>query len=123
MITIVLADDHEELRGMFRRQVEEEPDFEIVAEAASREEALAHCEMLQPALLLSDFRMPEMRFLTYVAQLRASCPRTKLLIMSAEYDPFTIEFMEEHADGYLYKGQAVEELAATIRRLVGVSPT
>src|SRR5579863_6189944 len=58
MIRIVLADDHPIVREGLRAVLETQPDFEVIAEAASGDEALRLTLTLQPDILLLDLEMP-----------------------------------------------------------------
>jgi two-component system response regulator DegU len=57
-IRILLADDHTLFRQGLRRVLELEPDFEVVGEAASGEEALAQVGVLKPDVVVLDVSMP-----------------------------------------------------------------
>ena len=58
-IRIVLADDHKVVREGIRALLEEEPDFEIVGEAANGLEAVSVVERVRPNILLLDLSMPK----------------------------------------------------------------
>ena len=57
-ISIVLADDHKVVRQGMRALLKEEPDFEVVGEAADGLETISVVEHLQPNVLLLDLSMP-----------------------------------------------------------------
>lgn len=57
-IRIVLADDHAILRAGVASLISSEPDFELVAEAASGEEAVEHVLRHQPDVMVMDLEMP-----------------------------------------------------------------
>ena len=57
---ILLVDDETLARDRLRRLLEDEPQHEVVGEAANGMEAVKRCEELQPDLVLLDIRMPGM---------------------------------------------------------------
>ena len=57
---ILIADDHELVRGGYRHRLSYEPDLDVVGEAATGQEAVELCRRLKPHLVLMDVRMPEM---------------------------------------------------------------
>ena len=59
-ISIVLADDHKVVRQGMRALLKEEPDFEVVGEAADGLETISVVEHLQPNVLLLDLSMPKL---------------------------------------------------------------
>ncbi len=57
-IRILLADDHALVRAGLRAILAAEPDFALVGEATTGDEARALCATLRPDVLLLDLRMP-----------------------------------------------------------------
>jgi DNA-binding NarL/FixJ family response regulator len=58
MIRVLVADDHPIVRAGIVGLLDTEPDFEVVAEAASGEEAVALAAQALPHVVLMDLRMP-----------------------------------------------------------------
>ena len=59
-IKILIADDHAVVREGTRQILEEEPDLEVVAEAADGEEAIELADKFKPDLAIIDIRTPVM---------------------------------------------------------------
>ena len=57
---MLVVDDQESFRQVMRELVEATPEFELVGEAASGEDALLAAGELDPELILMDVRMPGM---------------------------------------------------------------
>ncbi len=57
-ITIIIVDDHEVVRNGIRSYLETVPEFQVVGEAASGEEAIALVTELIPDIVLMDLIMP-----------------------------------------------------------------
>ena len=58
VIRVLLADDHALVREGTRRLIEAESDLEVVAEAASGEEAIEAVQRLHPDIAIMDIAMP-----------------------------------------------------------------
>jgi DNA-binding NarL/FixJ family response regulator len=56
-ITVLLVDDHLVVRSGLRALLGTQPDIDVVAEAASGEDALALAEQLSPAVVVMDLAM------------------------------------------------------------------
>jgi DNA-binding NarL/FixJ family response regulator len=116
--TVFIADDVESLRVLLRAQLAEEPDIEIVGEAATGPETVAGVLRTRPDVLLLDLAMPDMDGLETLAALVRAAPATQVLVVSG----FTADRMAplalaRGASGYFEKGTAVEELPDAIRAL------
>ena len=58
VIRVVIADDQGMVRAGFRSLLSDEPDLEVVGEAANGEEAVETVRRLAPDVTLMDIRMP-----------------------------------------------------------------
>ena len=117
-IRVLVADDHMIVRTGIRHVLESEAEFEVVGEAASGTEALALTSRLHPDVVVLDISMPEMTGLEVAGRLRASSPKTRVLMLSmhdnAEY---VLESVRAGAHGYLLKDTAATELRDAIRAI------
>jgi DNA-binding NarL/FixJ family response regulator len=115
-IRVLVADDHMIVRTGIRHVLESESEFEVVGEAASGAEALALTLELHPDVVVLDISMPGVTGLEVAGRLRASSPKTRVLILSmhdnAEY---VLESVRAGAHGYLLKDTAGTELRDAIR--------
>ncbi len=57
-IRIVVADDHQVVRGGFAALLDTQPDFTVVGTASDGAEAVVLGRELQPDVMLMDVRMP-----------------------------------------------------------------
>jgi len=123
MIKILLADDHSLMRQGTRRSLEQCPDFEVVGEADNGEQALEMIKSLKPDIALLDVRMPRMNGIEVVRQMRACCPGTKALMLTAyDDDDYILALMEAGASGYLLKTVQTAELVNSIRNVDSGEP-
>jgi DNA-binding NarL/FixJ family response regulator len=114
-LRVVLVDDTPEIRFLLRVGLEVE-HFEVVGEAVNGLEAIKLAQAEQPDVVLLDLAMPIMDGLEAIPKIRAACPATKIVVLTA-FDTAQMyeEAMSRGADAYIEKGGEVEEIAAKIR--------
>jgi DNA-binding NarL/FixJ family response regulator len=118
-IRVVVVDDSADLRRVVRMCLTMEPGIEVVGEAGTGLEAIELATRLQPDIVLLDLEMPEMDGLTALPQLRQCSPATRIAVLSAFPDPFTLaDALEQGADTYLDKSTALADLPAHILALM-----
>lgn len=114
-LTIVLADDHPYFRKGFKEALECFPRFNVVGEADNGKELLDLCKTLQPALVFTDLKMPEMDGLTAIKQLRKEKNAPHIIILtSLENDADRYETLIAGAKGFLPKAVRLAELNAAV---------
>ncbi len=115
-IRVLVCDDHAVVREGIRHVLAGEPGFEVVAEAANGEQALALAAEHRPDVVVLDVTMPGESGLRVAPRLRAAVPETRVLILSmhdnAEY---VREGVRAGASGYLLKDSAAAELRLAVR--------
>jgi len=115
-LRVVVADDHPIVRLGICNALREEPDIEIVGEASNGPQALRLVEALRPDVLILDVQMPGMDGVAVARQVRARCPDTRILILSAyALDRYVFGALSEGVDGYLLKDDAVEHVVGAVR--------
>jgi two-component system invasion response regulator UvrY len=117
MIRLMLVDDHAVVRVGFRMLLQaSDASIEVVAEAASGEEALQRVAEVQPDVLMLDLSMPGIGGLETVKRLRARDARAKVLVLSAHEDTaHARRALQAGALGYLSKRSAPEALVQAVR--------
>ena len=116
MIRILLADDHPIVREGLRAVLETQADFEVVAEAASGDEAVRLGLQVQPDILLLDLEMPIMDGVEAIRRLRQQRPSSRIIVFTAfDNDERIIHAVQAGANGYLLKGAPREEIFNAIR--------
>ncbi len=116
LIRVLLADDHALVREGTRRLLETESDVEVVAEAASGEEAVDAVKRLRPNIAIMDIAMPGMGGIEATRAIKNSCPETAVLVLSAYDDePYLMALLEAGAAGFLLKNVHGQELINAIR--------
>lgn len=115
-IRVLIADDHRIFREGLRSLLAQEPDFAVVAEAATGREVLQAAEATPCDLVLMDISMPDMNGIEATRRLRMNYPALKVLALSMESDRrFIVEVISAGIHGYVQKDVAFAELATAIR--------
>jgi DNA-binding NarL/FixJ family response regulator len=115
-IRILIVDDHPVVRDGLRAMLATQPDFEVIAEAASGQELLAQAAGVRPDLVLLDLEMPEMDGVEALRQLRQRQPGARVLVFTAfDTDERILAAVRAGAQGYLLKGSPRHEIFHAIR--------
>ena len=115
-VRIIIADDHDLVRGAMRSLLDSQPDLRVIVEAKDGQEAIELCRLQRPDLVLMDVRMPTVNGFEATQIIKEELPTTKVLIVSAYEDPLlTSEAVRAGADGYVLKLSVVQELVDAIR--------
>lgn len=115
--TVLIADDHELVRTGLRRLLED-LDCEVVAEAASGEEAVQAARETRPDIALIDIHMPGIGGLEATQKLQRIHPGCRVIILTAHPDgPLPRALLEIGVAGFLTKDCSVEEMHQAIRKV------
>lgn len=116
---ILIADDHAIVRRGLREILEEHfPDC-TVGEAADAAATLANAGNGEWDLLLLDLSMPGRSGLDLLHDLRVSCPRLSVLVLSVHpEEQYGLRVIRAGAAGYLNKEAAPEALVSAVRRVL-----
>src|SRR6266568_5051340 len=120
---ILLADDHNVLRKGLRRILEEQPDLEVVGEAADGREAVTLAHSLRPDIVVMDIAMPLMNGLEATRQILQRHSEMNVLILSMYSDEnYVVQVLRAGARGYLLKDTAEEDLITAVRTVANGQP-
>ncbi len=115
-IKILIADDHAVVREGTRQILEQEPDMDVIGEAADGEETVRLAGSLKPDVAIIDISMPKMDGIEATRQIKALYPTMVVLILSAyDDDQFVFSLLEAGAAGYLLKSVRGSELVEAVR--------
>jgi two-component system, LytTR family, response regulator AlgR len=114
-LKVLIVDDEPPARERLRSLLAEIADVEVIGEAVSGQEALAHTHDLSPDVVLLDVRMPGMDGLEAARHLNV-LEEPPAVIFTTAYDQYAVEAFEAHAVGYLLKPVRKEQLAASLAR-------
>ncbi|MGW5847245.1 response regulator [Streptomyces sp. NPDC055254] len=116
-IRLLLADDHPVVRAGLRAVLDTEPDFAVVAEAATAERAVELAGAAPVDVVLMDLQFGSGMHgseATALITARPGAPRV-LVLTTYDTDADILAAVEAGASGYLLKDAPPEELAAAVR--------
>ena len=115
-ITVFLMDDHQVVRRGLRDMLEDEPDFEVVGEAANAAEALARVPALRPRVAVLDVRVPDGDGVTVCRELRSQLPDLSCLMLTSFADEEALfDAIMAGAAGYVLKQIRGTDLVGAVR--------
>lgn len=120
-VTLVVADDHPLYRAGVVRFLAEQPDFEVVGEGASADEAVSLVAAHSPDIVLLDISMPG-GGLSAATRIAAAFPAVKVVMLTvSEHDQDVHEALQTGAKGYVLKGVGGAELVRMVREVAAGS--
>ncbi|MBA3258788.1 MAG: response regulator transcription factor [Gemmatimonadales bacterium] len=119
-IRVAVADDHPVVREGLVAMLETQPDFTVVAEAATGLDALTSIAAADPDVLLLDLEMPELDGVGVLHRLGSSGARARVIVFTVfDTDERIIAAVAAGAAGYLLKGAPRAEVFAAVRTVAG----
>ena len=117
--SILIADDHEVVRNGIRSYLETIPDFQVVGEASSGEEALGMVADLIPDIVLLDLIMPGIDGIETTRRVKQISPRTQIVVLTSYHEDVHIfPALKAGAISYILKDMKMEKLAEVLHRAV-----
>jgi two-component system, NarL family, response regulator DesR len=118
MIRIVIAEDQRMLLGALGSLLSLEDDMEVVGKASNGEEAVTLAEQLMPDVCIMDIEMPGKTGLEAAEELKGLGCKVIILTTFARSGYFQ-RALKAGVSGYLLKDSPSEELASSIRSVMG----
>ena len=113
---ILIADDHALFRYGLRAMLSSVPEFEVVGEAATGEEAAARTAELRPDVVLMDIQMPVVNGIEATRRIVEGNPGVGVIVLTMfEDDDRVFAAMRAGARGYVLKGADGDEVLRVIR--------
>ena len=116
IIRVLLADDHKIIRDGLKALFAQNPELELVGEAADGQEAADLADELRPHVVVMDISMPRMDGPDATRLILGRHPEMKVVALSMHTDGyFVAEMKAAGATGFVAKEEAYEVLATAIR--------
>src|SRR3954452_16950314 len=115
MTTVLICDDHRQIREGLRQSVQTVPGVDRVDTAASGEEVLARWPAERQDLVLMDLQMPGLGGLETARRLVRQHPDANVVMLTGAADRDLVALaISGGARGYLHKDVSREELCAAV---------
>jgi len=115
-IRVLVADDHYVVRMGVISIINNEPDMQVVAEAANGTQAIALFNQHKPDLVLLDSRMPLKGGVQAAKEIRNLNASARILMLTAfDGDEDIHKALEAGAQGYVLKSATGEQLVPAVR--------
>ncbi|WP_432122086.1 response regulator [Streptomyces sp. S1] len=113
---VFLVDDHEVVRRGLLDLIDDEPDMEVVGEAATADQALARGPALRPDVAVLDVRLPDGDGIAVCRELRSAMPGLAcLMLTSFDDEDALIDAIMAGAAGYVLKQIKGSDLVSAVR--------
>ncbi len=119
LISILIVDDHEVVRNGLRAYINTLPEFHVIGEAVSGEEALTMVSEYIPDIVLLDLILPGMDGVETTRHVKQISPRTQVVVLTSYYeDAHIFPALKAGAISYILKDMKMDKLAEVLRRAV-----
>jgi len=117
-IRVFSVDDHPLLREGIAAIIDNQPDMQMVAQAATGGEALQLFRQHQPDVTLMDLRLPDMSGIDAMIAIRTEFPEARIIMLTTfEGDVDIRRSLEAGARGYMLKNMPPKDLVEVIRQV------
>jgi DNA-binding NarL/FixJ family response regulator len=118
MIRVVLADDEAIMRAGLRMLISDEPDMEVVGEAADGNEAVRLVDQLRPDVVLMDARMPGLDGIGAARAIGRNHPGVRVLVLTTFDEEVLVDgALRAGVAGFLLKVSPPEQLLDALREV------
>jgi NarL family two-component system response regulator LiaR len=116
MIRLLVVDDHTVVRQSMRFLFDQEPDIEVVGEAATGAAAVPMVAVARPDVVLLDLFLPDLDGVVVLQRIRQEYPDVRVVMLtSAPDDAHLVAALRAGATSYLQKTAEIGEVLATVR--------
>lgn len=118
MLKILLVDDHEVVRLGLRSLLSHYPKFEVVAEAATADDAVRLSKEYSPDVIVMDIRLPGKSGIEATREILAQQPDSKVIMLTTfADDELLFDAINAGASGYVLKQIDSKELINALERI------
>jgi DNA-binding NarL/FixJ family response regulator len=110
-LRVVVVDDSDDFRLIFRLLVDGDDRLEIAGEACQGEEAISVCDEVDPEVVVLDLDMPTMDGAQALPIIHRRCPDARIFVFSAVVDRYDAASLAANgAERVLVKGEAFTQV-------------
>jgi len=114
-VRVLIVDDHSVVRRGLRMFLEDDPQLEIVGEAADGEEGVRLARETRPDVVLMDLLLPKLDGIGATEKIREELPDTQVIALTSVLeDASVVGAVKAGAIGYLLKNTEADELLSAI---------
>jgi two-component system, NarL family, response regulator DevR len=115
---ILIVDDHEVVRLGLRTLLSHQPDFVVVDEAGSSDEAVEKTRLHRPDVVVMDIRLPGKNGIVACREIKEHFPETQVIMLTSyAEDDMLFDAISAGAAGYVLKQGGGDDLVRAIRRV------
>jgi len=117
-ISVLIADDVQEIRENIKKLISFHPEVTVIGEADTADAAIAKAREVQPDIILMDVNMPGMDGISATGLLNTEVPQASIIIMSVQGEQeYMRRAMNAGAKDYLTKPFTGDELLQSIKQV------
>ncbi len=115
MIKILIADDQELIRKSLTIILNGRKNMQVIDAVENGQEVIASSRNNRPDVVLMDVRMPKMDGVQCTKIMKENYPEVKIIILTTfDDDEYVYNALKYGADGYLLKGNSMDEMVDAI---------
>ncbi|MDO9546160.1 MAG: response regulator transcription factor [Pelolinea sp.] len=104
MKKIIIVDDHEVVRLGLKSILDQYPQYKVISEASSADEAVQKVKELKPDIVLMDIRLPGKSGIEACEEITATHPKIKVIMLTSyAEDEMLFSAIKSGASGYVLK--------------------
>jgi len=114
-LRIIVVDDHEVVRLGLRTLLERHPNFTVVEEAETANEAVQKTLLLHPDVVVMDIRLPGRSGIDACREINEQLPETKVIMLTSyAEDEMLFDAISAGACGYVLKQVGSDDLISAL---------
>jgi len=119
-IRVVIIEEFRFMRDLIASVIRSIPDFNLLFQTSSLEEALIKLPEASPQIVLLDLDMPNVREGMAITNILKACPSASIICTSQRWDETSVRIiLQAGAKGYLVKPFTSEDLLQAIKAFEG----